>query len=151
MHDIDPYVGIGSLYLGMASRDVVNCIGLPVRERIKKGRKVYTFDDCRLSFSKCDELEEIELFSNFVVGYKGESVFKNNGVLKKMIHDDGAPVEIFGTVLLLTLGVSFWGFDEAELDVRTISLFRKGYWDDYREKLKTVDIDELQKAIIEPS
>ena len=147
MTDIAPYVGIGKLHLGMTSGDVGSLFGHPIRREEKKGREIYVYGDCRLNFSEMNLLDEIELFSNHPVTYKGKSVFQCKGVLEEMIKDDGNPSDIYGTVLLLKLGITFWGFDEVEPEVKAISLFRKGYWDSYKNKAKVLDVHELLKSI----
>lgn len=139
--DIKPYLGVGDVRFGMKPDEVAKFLGPPDRIRtstmLKERVELRSQNGLQATFSRTDiGLIEIGFSPNILdLRFKDIKVFEDvySEVLRRLISEDGNPVEYLGTVVLLNLGISLAKDDDED---KTLSVFAKGRWDSMKEKLK---------------
>lgn len=140
--DINPYIGVGDLRLGMNQNEVAKILGKPddVEEEADQERREYRIENgLQTVYSKNDELVEIGFSPNISgLSFKDTKLFENDPleVLHSLVKEDKKPYELYGFVVLLNLGVTLTGFLDASKDDRAVTVFVKGRWDSLKMKMK---------------
>lgn len=142
MVTIETYKSVNGLDFGKTASNAKQMLGKPCRESISRSGNLelvydditYIFYDDRRRFCEGIVHRDANLSIN------GISCGWSLGELARLCIEDGTPLESYGSVLLLNLGLVLTGVEEDAESDRTIGAFQRGTWDRYLNEFKPFQI-----------
>ena len=130
-----PYVGVGSIRFGMTPEKVAAVLGKPDSTTTSgRGELEEHRSEMTLRYdSEGNELVEISLYPDSGLNLDGENLYGSTDLTRYLLSKDPNPVECFGFLLFLKLGIATTGFHDEDEDQEAISIFKKGLWDSMRD------------------
>ncbi|MGI0120190.1 hypothetical protein [Zooshikella sp. RANM57] len=130
-----PYVGVGPISFGMAPKEVEAVLGRPDsistsgRNELEEHRGEITirYD------SETNGVVEISFGPESGLMLDGVYLYSSSDLTKYLLSKDPHPVECFGFLLYLNLGIAATGFHDGDEDQKAISVFQKGRWDSMKD------------------
>ena len=134
--EFEPYVGALPLKFGMRPNEVLSLMkSNPNITKSYIGETEHDYGSVIARFSKEEdalvELSFIPKTSKLLFNKKDLFDVEHNGNPIKILHKvDPNIFETCGYLIFLNLGISVTGYHDDDEEQRSISVFKKGYWDD---------------------
>ena len=142
--DIYPYVGPLPLRFGTQRRDVPACLGIPARPSRKDDR----FGSVRVAYYDTEEVTEVGFGPREVtLSFLGTRLWDGERIddpMPLLLKHDSNPLEFYGFVVFLKIGVTCTGFHDDDPSQRAITVFRRGLWDKHIPKGKQPDLNRYR-------
>ncbi|MGU3163880.1 hypothetical protein [Vibrio cholerae] len=130
-----PYVGVGPIRFGMDPSDVGKVLGKP--DSISTSGRGETEEhrgDITIRYdSETNCVVEMSFCPDSDLMLDNERLYSSNDLTKYLMSKDPQPVECFGFLLFLNLGIAATGFHDDDADQLAISVFIKGRWDSMKD------------------
>ena len=145
MITVQSYESVNGLKFGASVADAERVFGKPPYRRLRTSDVVELFyDEMTLSF-RGDKMCECTIPNGVELWIDGIKVSWTPEYFVGLIKSEITPLEFGGSVVLLKLGISLYGYEEGAESDRAVTAFRQNVWDPYRDKLKPFKLPE-QKA-----
>ncbi len=134
MFIFEPFVGPLPLRFGMAPEEVASLVGVPDRvfpdpfDNRSESRSGYS-----LGYDANSAQLSEAVFSTGELFFHGVNLFGVEDVIDFLRQFDPSPKTAVGIVFFLNLGLSLTGFHDGEEDQKSITVARKGHWDEFVE------------------
>lgn len=133
MKNINPYVSVDSLQFGKSTPE--NCIALYGKPNsIRKNRESvdeYEYDEFIFRFDPASNtLRECTLLPKAVARIQNLDVTWDRKFLEKACQQDGHPVDVYGFIVLPTLGIAVTGIHDDDRSQLAVTVFAKGEFDE---------------------
>jgi hypothetical protein len=142
--DIYPYLGPLPLRFGTPRRDVPTCLGIPGRP----SRNGDWFGSVRVGYYDTEEVVEVGFGPRDVtLSFLGKRLWddeRTEDPMPLLLRHDSAPIEFYGFVVFLKIGVTCTGFHDDDHSQRAITVFRRGLWDKHISKAKEPDLSRYR-------
>lgn len=128
--NIYPYVGIDSIKFGMNSKEVRDVLGEPNSVSTSGlGEEEENYEDMTIRYCiENNKVVEISFDPDSGVMLDGEYLYSQSNLTKYLLFKDPNPVECYGFLIFLGLGIATTGFHDFDEDQKAISIFSKGRW-----------------------
>lgn len=132
---LTPYVGVGLIRFGMTPEEVDALLGQPESTSTSgRGEREEHRGEITIRYgSKANGVVEISFGSDSGLNLDGEYLYNSTDLTNYLRSKDMKPVECFGFLLYLNLGVATTGFHDEEKDQKSIAVFQKGRWDSMKD------------------
>lgn len=132
----EPFVGPMPLRFGMIPVEVAAFVGAPDRFFSDPfGNRSESRSGFSLGYD-ADSGQLIEaVFSKCELFYQGENLFLISDVIDFLRKYDDSPQFAVGVIFFLRIGLSLTGFQDGDEDQKSISVTRRGHWDEFLEEL----------------
>lgn len=123
--EIEPYEGAIPIRFGMSEADVLRLLGNPEDIGTNySGSRHYVYGPVTIGFAKEDgKVVHVAFSPGVEVVFRGINVFEP-AAFEQICKLDGKPVEYHGSIMLLELGIDFYGFTGDE-EGEVVSLFTR--------------------------
>jgi hypothetical protein len=145
MNDMNliPYIGVGPIRFEMAPEDVEKALGKPNSITISgrgeteehRGEITVRYD------SETNDVVEMSFGTNSGLMLDEVCLSSSSDLTKYLMSKDPNPVECFGFLLYLGLGIAATGFHDEDEDQKAISIFKKGRWDSMKDNFTSFSIE----------
>ena len=137
-----PYVGVGPIRFDMKPADVEVVEGKPESTSTSgrgeleehRGDIIVRYD------SETNGVVEISFGSDGGLMLDNQDLYGSSNLTKYLLSKDPSPVECFGFLLFLDIGLAATGFHDDDEDQRAISIFRKGRWDSMKDNFASISL-----------
>jgi hypothetical protein len=131
-----PYVGADPISFDMTPEDISKLLGTPSRivtnflgEQDEERGKI------SIRYSKLDgKVVEVAFLPGTTLLFQGHSLFEEKDLVDFLMKHDMHPVEFLGFLVFFELGIATGGFHDQDDSQKAITVFRKGRWDEFRNK-----------------
>jgi len=139
---INPYVGAGSLRFGMDSAQVAEICGLPDAVDVDFMGDTSENRGWVTVGYKNGKVFHIGFGRGARVIFSGRELFGEVDPIGYCESFDPDPLEWVGFLYFMKLGIRMSGFHDGDESGKTISVFCKGRYDEYREQMKPFKEEE---------
>lgn len=137
---IESYKSFESISFDMSDHEVIDALGEPLNSRKNSASEleyhyekfIVRFDADSLGVRECTLLPDFD----YEILINGESIGEERTFLSSLIEKDGAPYECLGYLIFFNLGIAVTGFHDDDESQKAITVFRKGDWDQFKERMK---------------
>lgn len=131
----NPYVGVGPIRFGMTPLEVEKALGKPDSTSISgRGETEEVRGEITVRYdSESNDVVEVSFGPDSGLKFQNEYLYSSSDLTKYLTSKDSQPVECFGYLLYLNLGIAATGFHDNDEDQRAISVFKKGRWDSMKD------------------
>lgn len=144
--DIHPYVGPLPLRFGLPRAEVPAIFGEPPPR--KRDDEDY-FGPVRVAYYGSDTVAEVGFVPRgLILRFMGTEIWNEQTItdpLPLFLQHDPAPLETFGFLVFLGLGLTVTGFHDGDTPQRAITVFRHGHWDDQLSDAKKPRLTKYRK------
>lgn len=143
MIDLVPYRSINGLMLGDPVDRAKEIFGKPIAERRDRyGELIEHYEFIKLVFHRDSLLlQECSVFNGVPTRINGRDLDWSLSGLKALCVEDGKPLEYYGAVVLLNVGIVLTGVEEDAESDRAVGIFSEDVWADLVPKMKPFSID----------
>lgn len=137
-----PYVGVGPIRFDMKPPDVELAVGVPSSTSTSsRGEFEEHRGDITVRYdSETNGVVEISFGSESGLTLDKQDLYCSSNLTKYLLCKDSSPVECFGFLLFLDIGLAATGFHDDDEDRRAISIFQKGRWDSMKENFTSISL-----------
>jgi hypothetical protein len=129
-----PFVGPTPIRFGMTPEEVASLVGNP--ERVFPdpfGNRTESRTGYSLGYdANSGQLTEA-VFSKGELLFHGVNLLAIANVIDFLRNYDASPQTAVGVIFFLKLGLSLTGFNDGKVDQQSVSVTRKGHWDEFFE------------------
>ena len=138
MNELLSYQSANGLGFNDPSERAEELFGKPrLEQRNREGELELFHDDFILRFSADGSgFRECTVPFDSSIRLDGEELGWTEADLESLCKLDGEPMEFHGTVILFGKGVALTGMGKGEESDRSVTLFRRGDWDAFKEGMK---------------
>jgi len=144
--DIRPYVGALPIKFGTEKTAIPALLGFP--PKINKS-DTDLFSSVRIAYYNTGRVVEIGFAPrDITLCFEGTPIWSDERILDPIplfLRQDENPVEIFGFLVFLKLGITCTGFHDDDEGQRAITVFQRGHWDKMISDAKQPDLSRYQK------
>lgn len=129
---IEPFISIDSLFFGESTRkDCISLYGKPINIRTnREGIEEFHYDEFIIRFNPLSNtLRECTLLPEATATIHGINVTWDRVFLREACELDGNPVEVYGFVVMQSLGVAVTGIHDDDRSQLAVTVFSKGEFD----------------------
>lgn len=129
--ELVPYIGIGSIHFGMVADAVADVAGPPDSTSINRKNELEEYrGDLIVRFdAETNQVVELAVGPKFGVTVEGKDLYDLADPVSYLETKDPNPVECFGFVLFLNLGIALTGFHDQDPEQEAITVFKRHRWD----------------------
>jgi hypothetical protein len=142
--DIYPYVGPLPLRFEMRRDDVPGCLGVPA----KPFRADDWFGSVRVGYTDTQEVADVGFGPREVaLSFLGKRLWDDEQIedpMPSLLQHDAQPLEFYGFIVFLKIGVTCTGFHDDNRSQRAITVFRRGLWDRFIPKARSPDLSRYR-------
>jgi len=137
-----PYVGAGPILFDMKPTDVEVVVGKPNSTSISgRGELEEYRGDITVRYdSETNGVVEISFGPDGGLTLDDQDLYNSGDVTKFLLSKDSSPVDCFGFLLFLDIGLAATGFHDDDEDQRAISIFRRGRWDSMKDNFTSTTL-----------
>jgi len=138
LYEIRTYEGLKACPFGTSQTSFLNTLGTPtLKRKNRSGETVFHYDGFIACFDKVtQEFREATFACDIPIQLNDSQVNWSSEGLKQLCVQDGNPLQVYGTIVLLHLGVSITGLSDDERELRALSAFRRGDWDKFKSDFR---------------
>ena len=134
--DIHPYEGPLPLRFGASEAEVLELLGEPRCKSSNFRRdQIFDYEHMNVGFGRDGVVMHAGFSPGANVLFRGTNVF-HPGVFEQMLEIDGAPMEAFGIIVLLNVGITFSGFHDGGESQKAVTAFTRGEYDQLKGRMK---------------
>lgn len=134
MFTFEPLVGPLPLRFGMTPNEVAALVGSPDRVSPDPfGNRTESRSGYSLGYDATSGLLVEAVFTKRELYFHSVNLFSIDDVINFLRKYDDSPQSAVGVIFFLKLGLSLTGFHDGEEDPKSISVTRKGHWDEFLE------------------
>jgi hypothetical protein len=137
--ELVPNSGLLPLALQMSRTEVLSALGptcVVDRHRIAGEDAIRSADASVRVVFRQDRVVEISASPPSVVSYGPQSIFDDASTWKALVELEPEPREVFGGVVLKTLGIAFTGLHDGDESQLSITAFERGRFDELDAEMK---------------
>ena len=140
---VDPYQSFGPLFLGQSKKeDCIEHLGDPTSIQIFQSGQEYYYDSFIVRFSKENYVVyECTILPPMTVIINELELTWDKKFLQKACSLDGKPLNIFGFVVFLNLGIAVTGIHDDDKSQLAVTVFCKGAFDDLLSEAVPFELD----------
>jgi len=152
MIEVISYKSVNGLEFGASPKEVVEVFGEPESKDGRFDNIEYFYKNFRVDFDNFDNFDNFDIYPQTKATLNGIPIAWTLKEILHIIELDSNPIIDDYSITLYDLGVSFGDFhtsDDDDFSDKTIAFFKKGYWDDIKDKYnaKPFNLEELKKEI----
>lgn len=135
-YKIVPYEGAIPVRFGDSQDKIVALLGEPrVRSKSFRGEPILDYDLVNIGFASTGGAIHVGFLPGSSVTICGIDPFAPSA-FDKLIELDGEPMEVFGTIVLLRLGITLSGFHDGDESQKAVTAFVRGEYDSMQPKMQ---------------
>jgi len=137
------YKQVNNLEFGSSIENTKQAFGKPNEENVDNDGEVeLSYDSFIIRFNKHLEFNEFTLLPEINFKINGKLIGWTYKDVKPIIKMDSNPLESYGFIVLLDLGIALTGFHDGDDSQKAIHFFSKGLCEIYRDDTQPFDIEK---------
>lgn len=142
MLDIQPNVGVAGLNFGASLDEVQQRWGKPISTaQNRSGETVFAYPDIQLTFDDAG-LAEVGVAPQADPVVDGARPLSSKADFERLVRDDGQAQQMFGFIVLETLGLTITGVHDGDTEQLALTAFRTGRWARLRDQMTPFQISQ---------